>query len=54
MESLYGDDAQRIYSQIPDALKMLKEISSHSGMLFFGTVNTTDAEALPREIFKVE
>lgn len=54
LESLYGDDAHKLNEQLPTALRMLREISSSCGMLFLGTVNTSEAEPLPREFFKVE
>ncbi|VDM76223.1 unnamed protein product [Strongylus vulgaris] len=54
LESLYGDDAHKLNEQLPTALRMLREISAACGMLFLGTVNTSEAEPLPREFFKVE
>ncbi|KIH52464.1 zinc finger, C4 type [Ancylostoma duodenale] len=54
LESLYGDDAHKLNEQLPTALRMLREISASCGMLFLGTVNTSEAEPLPREFFKVE
>ncbi|XGW35694.1 hypothetical protein V3C99_019133 [Haemonchus contortus] len=54
LESLYGDDAHKLNEQLPTALRMLREISASCGVLFLGTVNTSEAEPLPREFFKVE
>ncbi|PIO72551.1 zinc finger, C4 type [Teladorsagia circumcincta] len=54
LESLYGDDAHKLNEQLPAALRMLREISASCGVLFLGTVNTSEAEPLPREFFKVE
>ncbi|CAJ0609386.1 unnamed protein product [Cylicocyclus nassatus] len=54
LESLYGDDAHKLNEQLPTALRMLREISTACGVLFLGTVNTSEAEPLPREFFKVE
>ncbi|CAI4233136.1 unnamed protein product [Auanema sp. JU1783] len=54
LESLYGEDAHKLFTQLPSALAMLKDISHNAGMLFLGTVDSSETEALPREIFKVE
>ncbi|CAD1857027.1 Nuclear hormone receptor family member daf-12 [Caenorhabditis elegans] len=54
LESLFGEQARRIFERIPKALGLLNEIARNAGMLFMGTVRSGEAEELPGEFFKIK
>lgn len=54
LESLYGEQARRIFERLPKALGMLNDIARNAGMLFMGTVRSGEAEELPGEFFKIK
>ncbi|CAI5456355.1 unnamed protein product [Caenorhabditis angaria] len=54
LESLYGDDAHKIFDKIPDALEMLKEIAKGSAALFVGMKRKNDNQPLSNEIFGIQ
>ncbi|CAI2356457.1 unnamed protein product [Caenorhabditis sp. 36 PRJEB53466] len=54
LESLYGEQARRIFERLPKAMGMLNDIARNAGMLFMGTVRSGEAEELPGEFFKIK
>ncbi|ULT81222.1 hypothetical protein L3Y34_011241 [Caenorhabditis briggsae] len=54
LESLYGEQARRIFERLPKALGMLNDIARNAGMLFMGAVRSGEAEELPGEFFKIK